>query len=189
MHHRLLILVFLLSTLAVGCSWRESKCNPATWFKAKEVKADQPSGFLDRAGTATSSKLAPLFSVGAFLVAAGVMGGILLRSAGFGASACGTGLALISTGVLYTEYPWVTLLIPLCLIMLLAYTGWVILQSQKQNEALSVITSAVESAGNAGEKVKTQISSLGRDAKNLVREVIEPFKQQLEGTKSDSTPS
>lgn len=180
MNTKIVLLISLLLSLCLacgtGCDWSKSKCNPTTWFKAKEVKATQPTGFLGKAGEQTSSKLSPMFSVGAALIAAGVLGGLLLRSAGFGASLAGTGFSLITTGVLFTEYPWITLLIPLTLILFIVYVGMLILKSKEQASAIATITAAVDAAGAEGKRVKEIIASMGRDVQNTVRNVIEPYK-------------
>lgn len=171
----------ILLGAAVGCSFRQSRANPVNWFKApvKEVQAPQPTGFLSRASDSTAGRLGPLFTVGAMLVAAGVIGGIIMRSAGFGGSVAGTGLSLIATGVLFTEYPWIVLLAAIAGLCLIVYAGWLLVNGQKQSLALSVIAAAVEDTGKAGQEVKDKIRDYGTLAVNSVKEVITPIKANL----------
>lgn len=180
------ILVAVLFGASVGCSFRESRANPVNWFKAKEVKAaaPQPSGFLSRASDTTAGRLGPLFTVGAMLVAAGVLGGFILRSAAFGASVAGTGFSLIATGVLFTEYPWIVLVTAVAVLCFLVYTAWLLVKGQKQTDALAVLTKVIEEAGEAGQAIKDRIKSLGSEAVLSVKSVVSPIKAELSEAKA-----
>lgn len=171
----LLIILLLVS----GCG---------SQYQTVEHQPTQTSGFgsiikdlgVSPAGEAASNNLKPLYSVGTFLLIAGALGGLLLRSSGIGITLGGTGLMLITAGVLFTQYPWFTLL---CALFSLLILGIHLLLKTRQvnmrDDGLTELVRAVEEEKSAGNRIKANLRTKGKDVEEIVRKVVRPLKQHI----------
>lgn len=157
--------------LLPGCALKRDKA-PA------QVAADVDGGrkWFGPASGVVVHNLRLFIAAGAFLAAAGGLGGFLFRSPALAISLGGTGIALGAAATLFSQYPWFLLASSLGGLILLAVH--VILNMRTidlKTKAEKYIALAVETSPG-GRSVKDALKEMGKKATETVKKVITPIK-------------